>query len=507
MALFCALLKLSNAQRKLNFKIPGPKSLNDRIAIIGAGPSGIHMALLLKKLKFTDVTILERSNDFGGKSWTIERRGAPHEMGTVYLQPDYEDNIISLVNEYAPGDLVHFPPASIWLDGKEPSDYKSYIFRYAIQHLKTTNITVIKKGFFDAISGYIRIHRELFGVYDGEHLPELVEPKDKERVDKTFEEFLDDENLQLLKPLLYASNSVQGYGRLEEIPTMYGMTWNTPKMMGVLLKRLSGDNIGGFYMLRNGFQNLWKNIIEKEGLNIKYNVNIIKIRRSENDIFIRNKVGRGPRTWDRYDFIIWSPEMKTSLRYWDCRKDEAYYFSRTRPTWFTTALVDTLGAKKGPSPIDYWVDNINKRRQGAIWGQRDSYAAIRNYTGPDYQSGKFKSGNDDSPIRTTVTYQMNDCRPSRFRLRRKLLKALRDIGATKINLAVMKTWRYFPRYNIKDLSRGILWRILEMQGKYNMWYTGSSVSFESVKSVVEYNKLLVHNFELPTESQNMSPPS
>ena len=69
--------------------------------------------------------------------------------------------------------------------------------------------------------------------------------QDKKRVDKTFEEFLDDENLQLLKPLLYASNSVQGYGRLDEIPTLYGMTWNTPKMMGVLLKRLSGDNIGG----------------------------------------------------------------------------------------------------------------------------------------------------------------------------------------------------------------------------------------------------------------------
>jgi len=31
-------------RRDLPFKIPGPTSLDDRIAIVGAGPAGIHMA-------------------------------------------------------------------------------------------------------------------------------------------------------------------------------------------------------------------------------------------------------------------------------------------------------------------------------------------------------------------------------------------------------------------------------------------------------------------------------
>ena len=36
-----------------------------------------------------------------------------------------------------------------------------------------------------------------------------------------------------------------------------------------------------------------------------------------------------------------------------------------------------------------------------------------------------------------------------------------------------------------------------MQGRNNMWYGGSSVSFESVKSVLEYNNLLLRQMKGP----------
>ena len=46
-------------------KIPGPKKLTDSIGIIGAGPSGIHMAYLLKNKGFKDITILEATDQIG----------------------------------------------------------------------------------------------------------------------------------------------------------------------------------------------------------------------------------------------------------------------------------------------------------------------------------------------------------------------------------------------------------------------------------------------------------
>ena len=44
--------------------------------------------------------------------------------------------------------------------------------------------------------------------------------------------------------ILYASSSVQGYGRIDEIPALYGLMWNTPNLMRALLQRLAGNTAG-----------------------------------------------------------------------------------------------------------------------------------------------------------------------------------------------------------------------------------------------------------------------
>ena len=54
-------------------RIPGPKKLTDSIGIIGAGPSGIHMAYLLKNKGFTDITILEASDQIGKENTIFTR--------------------------------------------------------------------------------------------------------------------------------------------------------------------------------------------------------------------------------------------------------------------------------------------------------------------------------------------------------------------------------------------------------------------------------------------------
>ena len=58
----------------------------------------------------------------------------------------------------------------------------------------------------------------------------------------------------------------------------------------------------------------------------------------------------------------------------------------------------------------------------------------------------------------------------------------------------MITWPYFKRYSTTDIEQGVLWKIIDMQGKYGMWYLGSSVSFETVKAVMEYDRMLIRMF-------------
>ncbi len=46
----------------------GPNSTSSRIAVVGAGPSGINMAYKLKKNGYNNVVVYEKSNRVGGKS-------------------------------------------------------------------------------------------------------------------------------------------------------------------------------------------------------------------------------------------------------------------------------------------------------------------------------------------------------------------------------------------------------------------------------------------------------
>jgi len=51
------------------------------------------------------------------------------------------------------------------------------------------------------------------------------------------------------------------------------------------------------------------------------------------------------------------------------------------------------------------------------------------------------------------------------------------------------------RWNPEEMTAGYLWDTFEIQGTKRTWYAGSSVSFESVRSVMAYNKLLLRQFD------------
>ena len=166
------LIKFSRGLR-LNDPIPGPKSYNDKIGIVGAGPAGIHMALLLKQKGFKSVEVLESSDRIGGKSYTVMHRNVPHEMGTCYLSPDYDTNIIPLVNKYVPGDLVKLVTGSVTLDGSSQFlNFNKYAGVYVGRLINTNNPTIIIGYIVNSMRRYIRLHNSLLGEYDGEIPPE-----------------------------------------------------------------------------------------------------------------------------------------------------------------------------------------------------------------------------------------------------------------------------------------------------------------------------------------------
>ena len=140
------------------------------------------------------------------------------------------------------------------------------------------------KQFLNAVVRYAELHYDLFGKYKGAL---MQKPKKDvfEKISGTFEQFLDRNNLKLLVPLLKRTNAAQGYGYVNEIGAIYGLMWNTPRLL--ISFGLHTLNIQQYpyetYILKNGFEKIWNKIVEKERFDIRYNVDISNVLRSSNN--------------------------------------------------------------------------------------------------------------------------------------------------------------------------------------------------------------------------------
>ena len=66
-------------------------------------------------------------------------------------------------------------------------------------------------------------------------------------------------------------------------------------------------------------------------------------------------------------------------------------------------------------------------------------------------------------------------------------------NASSVEILRTISWEYFYRWSPDEMQQGRLWDVFSVQGRSRTWYIGSSVSFEAIRSVMEYNNLLVSN--------------
>lgn len=103
---------------------------------------------MLKKKGFTNVEVLENSDRIGGKSNTIMHCSVPQEMGNCYLSPDFEKNIIELVNKFVSGDLIDLVSATHLIDNSTNFlSVEEYAMGYGAKVLRTRDI-ISKKAFW-----------------------------------------------------------------------------------------------------------------------------------------------------------------------------------------------------------------------------------------------------------------------------------------------------------------------------------------------------------------------
>ena len=91
--------------------------------------------------------------------------------------------------------------------------------------------------------------------------------------------------------------------------------------------------------MKIGFQKLWQSVVDAEGLNVKLKSRVTNVQRSSNGVIIH--VNGDER---HYDFLIWSPELKSSLKLFDpLWQDESNAFKSTNATFLTSSLIGLDG--------------------------------------------------------------------------------------------------------------------------------------------------------------------
>ncbi|MCL6751906.1 RICIN domain-containing protein [Nostoc sp. CCCryo 231-06] len=277
-----------------------PTNLEAPIVILGAGVSGLLFAVRLKRLGYTNIEILESTDRYCGKTHTFIKDG-PYpsgstektvcELGTCYLSPAYSKMTKDLEKFLEGNDQIDFVKNNpnfrgIVTTGEFPPtfqvdtiiEYPKYILFKALALLGLPQDFDPNKLQLKIAVDLIRyniLHWEIMG----QQSPMPPEPPTA-LLEKTFYEFLKDNHLLSLVGMMDYIYAVQGYGVMKSIPAYYALIWITPIVIEtILLDNLSKENKPVITAFKNGWGNLWDQIVTKEKLNIIYSAETTSIKR------------------------------------------------------------------------------------------------------------------------------------------------------------------------------------------------------------------------------------
>jgi len=476
--------------------IPGP-DLDDRVCIVGAGAAGIHMAISLKKKNYKKVVVFEKSGRIGGKCFDINYRGTPQAQGADFLEANYfnEDSFVPVLKEYGLDDLVRVPPTDIWATNSA-NDPRSRLTRtqfFLLAASKLTNSTSPQVNidfFLKTIIRYIKVHKEMFGLYEGD-LMQRPTPEVMFRIRGTIQDFLTRENLLGMIPIFQGTQTTAGYGHLDEVGALYGLIWHNPRLvLTYALAALKKDKKPfSLFSLKYGYEHVWKTIAEKEKLDIRFQTDITSIQRKNNGVYLKTWQNFEAKT-ESCEFLIWTPEVTQLLRTLDKQtKEERRLLASLKTDVYYAHLIDVEGGVRH-SPTTAFMTNVLSKEEYAVTWTADTAGLLTPGIKTPEGLAKYNNG---TGLRTLYALHA----PSKqYKSEAFLKKKMRDHlmeGFNVTNAEFLNTisWPYFPRWSPEEVIEGRHWKVFKMQGQNKIWYAGVSASFESVRSVVSYNNRLL----------------
>jgi hypothetical protein len=504
-----------------NRRLPKP---TDRVVVVGAGPSGLHMAHLLRReVGVKNITILERSGRHGGKTLTVPdstQPGIVHELGTCYLHPAYFA-VRSLIKELRQilgsraGDFgaevapIHYSITRLGKGGDlsleewvianlqvQPRWSPLALFRILFPKPDTVVELLAAKD------TYNRLHEQYLGRYDYS-MPPRPSAEVLAEIDMSFGQYLENHGLSALLPILAYGQTAQGYGSIENTPAFWAMCWITPQLLDGYFSMMPGA-LPKKAMFKHGWETLWDMIIKVNELAVRYNTSIIGIERPDDGPIVVTMTEGGDSVVMReeFDYLVVAaplvnPDPAGKAVPLDLRPNESKLLGGENTS--SSQFRSNLYKLKQPEPYLYAHLNLDAdlvlgpgTGQGDVFASRDSYLALN----PEYCTFE---GHQKDPVRGELREQMsyqwveNDKHLPLEDLDKKFHEWAVERFGSRDNYECLQhpTWTYFQRFDRQGLALQAPWNVLELQGRNRTLFVHASNYFESVLDIVNYNNMLV----------------
>ena len=266
------------------------------------------------------------------------------------------------------------------------------------------------------------------------------------RIRGTIKDFLERENLRALIPVFETTQTVPGYGHLDEIGTLYALIWHNPRLMLTLALTALKQNKEPFspFCLKYGYEKAFRTIAEKEKLNIQFQTDIVGIDRRSDGVYLQTWQNFEPRR-ELCDFLIWTPEASQLLRVLEKKTtEETHLLSSLKPEVYYAHLIDVEGGVRH-SPFTAFMSNVLRKEDDyAVTWTADTAGMLTPGSNTPDGVAKYNSG---TGLRTLYALHA----PSKQYTNEAFLKEkmrnflMTGFNVTNVEFLHTMAWPYFPR--------------------------------------------------------------
>jgi predicted NAD/FAD-binding protein len=405
----------------------GSESMNSgkkrdvKIAIIGAGASGLSAAHQLKKLGYHEVTVFEKNEYAGGKVLSYSYGDRYYDLGAVILgKKDNYKNCHELLKEFNIPLERFMTPEIVYMDGNQIK-FEDYLReRYS---LLSSMHAMLK--FFSLRWRFRKYFKHGFAYAS----PDLY---------LNFKEFIQKYKVVPFADTLQPFFVGCGYGYYEEVPALYLLRmlyWFVRSRLRVqgIMRMIKGDKEMDILTCKNGCQELCTKMTKQ--LHVEPNTRIQRIKRVEENCRIEIFVNDETRTFDR--LIISSP-LDETIHFMDVSEEEKDLFGKIEYSNYYVTLFKAKGF--------------------------DKTVFIRDHVFPSMVGRTAAVCRQHPETNVLMGYQITPKQAKPGEVLANLKKDVAQLGGEIEEIIVQRQWRYFPRVKTENLKHSFYQRLDRLQG-------------------------------------------